>query len=314
MQIWALIVDSFRDAIDRKIFWIMAALSVAIAAAMMCVSFDAGGVSILFGTWRIESEMYAAGKETGRSAVGAIMIKIVADLYIGWIGIILALIATAGMVPAMMAPGAVDVLVSKPLSRHKLFLGKYIGAMTFVFVQATLFVLLSFFAAGWRWKFWIWGYLWLIPLTVLLFSYVYGFCALFGVLTRSAMTSLMLTVAAWVGVWAPQASYEVLLTVGEQFDADERYQRAVGAVKWIVPKTQDIPLIAGHLVGASLLDDIVRAGPMSASDETMLESINTRRAEERLSRVNIPTSIGSSLAFEAVLVAIAAFLFGRKDF
>ncbi|NOT02149.1 MAG: ABC transporter permease [Phycisphaerales bacterium] len=314
MQVWALIVDSFRDAIDRKIFWIMLVLSAATAGAMACVSFDAEGVNVLFGTWHIDSEFYAVGSETGRSAIAATIIKIVFDLSIGWVGIILALIATAGMVPAMMSPGAVDILVSKPMSRHKLFFGKYVGAMAFVLMQATVFVFLTTFVAGWRWKCWILELLWLIPLTVLLFSYVYGFCALFGVLTRNAMASLLLTLVAWVGVWAPQTLYETFVTFEEQIDPDQRYQRAVGALKWVLPKTQDIPLIAGKLAGAALMSDVIATESGTVTDGKKEPTIDPRQAEERLSDVNIAVSIASSLAFEGVLVAAASILFRRKDF
>ena len=49
MQFWALIVDSFRESRDRKIFWVMLGLSLLIAAAMSCISFEQGRVNFLFG-------------------------------------------------------------------------------------------------------------------------------------------------------------------------------------------------------------------------------------------------------------------------
>ena len=40
MQLWALIVDGFRESRDRKIFWVMIGISVLIAAVMACVGYD----------------------------------------------------------------------------------------------------------------------------------------------------------------------------------------------------------------------------------------------------------------------------------
>ncbi len=314
MQIWALIVDSFRDVIDRKIFWIMVILSVSIAGAMACMTFDQDGINILFGTWHIGSEKWSTDNAQARANVGALLVKVIADLYIGWVGMVLALISTSGMFPAFMAPGAVDTVVSKPMSRHMLFLGKYAGAMVFVFLQALLFVGLTFLVIGLRWHYWLWGYLWLIPLMVVLFSYLFSFCALFGVLTRSALASLLLTMLAWIVMWMPQSMYGLAVTFEEQIDPHQRWQHVLRTINWAVPKTQDIPLIAGDLVNASLLADIIGPDPDQLSQDDARDMLDARAVEKRVSNINAFSSIGSSLASEAVIVALAMFLFKRRDF
>ena len=58
MQFWALIVDSFRESLDRKIFWVMAAMSVLIAAAMFCIGFEPGKIVIFFGTWEFQTDLF----------------------------------------------------------------------------------------------------------------------------------------------------------------------------------------------------------------------------------------------------------------
>jgi len=314
MQVWALIVDSFRDVIDRKLFWIMVILSVSIAGAMACITFDTNGINILFGTWHIGSHSWSTSSPQVRANVGALLVKIIADLYIGWVGMVLALLSTSGMFPAFMAPGAVDVVVSKPISRYVLFLGKYAGAMVFVFLQAVLFVSLTFIVIGLRWHYWLWGYLWLIPLMVVLFSYLFSFCALFGVLTRSALASLLLTLLAWIGMWMPQSMYGLAVTFEEQIDPHQQWQHVLRTINWAVPKTQDIPHIAGNLVNAALLADIMGPDPTQMSPDDARSLLDARAVEQRASDVDVFSSIGSSLASESVIVVLAMVLFKRRDF
>jgi ABC-type transport system involved in multi-copper enzyme maturation permease subunit len=128
MQFWALIVDSFRHTRDRKIFWVMIGISVLIAVAMSLISFDEKGISLLF-RWHFEAPQYRAGTDDQRVFVASILTLHLIGNYIGFAGVILGLVSTAGILPDLMRPGAIDVVLAKPLSRAKLFLGKYLGSI-----------------------------------------------------------------------------------------------------------------------------------------------------------------------------------------
>ena len=60
----------------------------------------------------------------------------------------LALVWTAGFVPTFLEPAAASVLFAKPLARWHLLMGKYLGVMTFVAVQVSLFILLTWAGIG----------------------------------------------------------------------------------------------------------------------------------------------------------------------
>jgi ABC-type transport system involved in multi-copper enzyme maturation permease subunit len=328
MQVWALIVDCFRDALDRKLFWVMLAISAVIAGAMACIGFSDDGVSVLFGAWSYETSDYAQGNELGRATIGSILVYWIGDLYIGWIAIILALIGTADIFPSLVERGAIDVVLGKPMSRFKVFLGKYAGGMVFVALQATVFVLLTFLVVGLRWNQWFPGYLWSIPLIVVLFSYVYAFCALFGIVTRSVMTSLLLAIVAWMVIWIPQKAYAELLSVQAVYAAqadqseqaaaagiDEKWVRGVGAVRWVLPKTQDIPLIAGNQIDAGTFSEVLGALMGTEAQAELGAALEAEaKAEDKLADISIVKSIGSSLLFEAVIVLLALWRFSRQDF
>ncbi len=322
MQLRALILDCLRDALDRRLFWVMAGISALMALMMACISFDETGVHVLFGLRDIETEIFAPGDSRGRGVIGMILTRYIGEYYIGWVGIIIALVGTCGIFPAMMERGAIDVLLAKPISRPMLFAGKYIGAMVFVFIQAAIFVVLTFLVAGWRWNYWSLQYLWCIPLIVLLFSYVYCFTALFGIMTRSAMSALLLSVVAWIGIAAPQIAYETLVglpAVGQE--VDPRWIRAAEIVKTVVPKTRDITWIAAKLIEADLTADVPAAVPDSddstgASQPSIFAPDVDRMVEAQLQIGDVPIvrSIVTSLMFECAVVGVAMWKFWRRDF
>jgi len=51
MQLWALIVDGFREALDRKIFWVLVGITLLICVALLSIGFEGDHVSFMFGLW-----------------------------------------------------------------------------------------------------------------------------------------------------------------------------------------------------------------------------------------------------------------------
>ncbi len=310
----AVILDAFRDAMDRKIFWIMLWISALIAASMACVGFTETGVDVLFGTWSFDTQEWSLSSEELRANVAGLMVQQIADNYLGWIGIILALVATATTFPSFMQPGNIDIVASKPIHRHVLFLARYAGAMCFILVQALVFVGLTFCVMGFRWHVWVWGYWWVVPLVLLLFSYLFSFCVLFGVWTQRSMTALMLTMIVWFFMFAVQTSH-TMLAITSAPDEFRQVRRVIDIAHWVVPKTQDIPIIAGKLVGASLLTDMIRVDRSEGPENAQADFHRAAAAERHLAASVDPfTSIASSLAAEAVIIILAMWRFNRRDF
>ncbi len=314
MQLLAIVIDSFRDAKDRKIFWIMIIISVMIATSMACVGFNDQGVDVLFGTWTHATPEWSAGSEELAANVAAVAIEVIADNYLGWIGMVMALVATAAVFPSLMEHGHIDITASKPLARWQLFLGRYLGGMVFMLVQAVVFVGLTFLVMGVRWGCWTWSYFWLVPLIVLMFSYLFAFSALFGVWTRRSMTSLMLTMMAWFVLFSVQSTH-ALLEANPEWDKTGVWRRTAAGLHWVVPKTQDITVIAGKLVGAKSIVEVI---PLEEAAETEREREEFRHAVEGqrnlVAELNPGASIGSSLAAELAIILLAVRLFSRRDF
>ena len=105
MQFWALIVDSFRESMDRKIFWVMAAMSVLIAVAMFCIGFEPGKIVILFGTWEFPTDLFTVDDTILSDRIATLAVTWIMEHTLSWPGIILAIIATAGLINALQLTG-----------------------------------------------------------------------------------------------------------------------------------------------------------------------------------------------------------------
>jgi ABC-type transport system involved in multi-copper enzyme maturation permease subunit len=314
MQLLALVQDSLRHAFDRKIFWVLVAITLAVAAVMTCVGFDGDRISVLFGLWKPKMDHYSPLSDLGRTRLAGLVVHGLMDVFLGWIGITLMVIATAGVFPAMMERGAIDVVLGKPIGRPKLFLYKYIAGMVFVLLQAVLFVGLTFLIMGLRWNVWRPGYLLSIPLIVLLFSYVHCVSVLVVVYTRSTVAAILLSLAAWV-CFALVSQAPALFQTFPELKKHPRFHRVVRAVSWIPPKTGDIPFLAAKWAEAGTSVDAFPEdllGPGTATQREFTE--RSRKWEEKLLKSNPWVSIGSSLAFETVVLFLALWKFTRQDF
>jgi len=310
MQFWALIVDSFRASLDRKIFWVILLISLVVAGGMFCIAFEPRGINVLFGTWVITTDAFTVGGEVRPDFIASVATEWIMDNILGWLAVILALIATADFLPTLMQPGVIEVAVSKPLPRWQLFLGKYIGSLMFFFVHAVIFVGLTFLVLGFRWGAWIPAYLLSIPLTVLLFSYLYCVSALVAVITRSTITAILLALGAWVAFAGVQLLGDTM-EMYPQWQESRALYRGVQVARWAVPKTQDLTLLARKWTAAASPFDMVGTAE-KPEDQDMME--RARQAEQKRLALSPISLIGSSLLFEAFIVVLAMWRFSRLDF
>ncbi len=110
-----------------------------------------------------------------------------------WIGILLALFATGGLVASLTERGQVDVLLTKPLSRHQVLAGRLAGVWIVMFA-----LVVYLFGAVWLTmsiKSGIWNPQFLLAIGVVfgMFVVVYGVVALVGVWSGSGPLSLIVT-------------------------------------------------------------------------------------------------------------------------
>jgi ABC-2 family transporter protein len=115
----------------------------------------------------------------------------------GILGVFIAILVTAPTVPQTFEPGAIDLLLSKPVSRSLLFLTKFFGASTFILLNSIYLIGGMWLIAGLRFDIWSGRLLLCIPVFLFLFVIYYSVSALTGVIWRNAIVSVCCTILFW---------------------------------------------------------------------------------------------------------------------
>ena len=193
-----------------------------------------------------------------------------------WAGILLALFATASLLPSLLEPGRVDLLLSKPISRARLLGGHLVG----VFLTM-LWIALYLFGMVWlvmSWKTGIWNprFFQTMLIVVGMFGVMYSVVALIGVTARSAPLALLVTYGLMFASWILAAKDDLAPQINPP------WRQVYLAFYHVLPNFGEVTVLVVKLTG----------GEAVASWYPLL----------------------SSLAFGAVLFAATFFFFTRRDF
>ncbi|MFT5327429.1 MAG: hypothetical protein ACI8P0_005320, partial [Planctomycetaceae bacterium] len=136
-------------------------------------------------------------QETQLQQIGEQVLSFLVSRLVGNIGVFIALLVTASIVPQMLDSGAIDLLLSKPVSRPLLFLSKFFGGCAFIFLNATFLIAGLWIIVGWRFGIWSDGLLWTIPVFVFVFAIYYSVSTLAAVIWRNAVISIVASILFW---------------------------------------------------------------------------------------------------------------------
>jgi ABC-type transport system involved in multi-copper enzyme maturation permease subunit len=352
-QTLAIFLDAYRDLNSRKLFWLAVAISGLVVVIVGLLGIDEAGVSVA--GFRFDSKFVNTLFFPASTFYKLIFQSLGINIWLTWLAAILALISTASVVPELIASGSIDMMLSKPISRGRLFLTRWVTGLFFAGIQTLVFVTASFLVIGIRGGTWEPGLFIAVPVVIIFFSYLYCFCALMGVLTRSTVASLLLTLVFWLVLFGVQKA-EQFLNLGriasqmevaaiekaiatrleKNADADverlegELAQERIAAGKWasgywpayaivtLLPKTNETT----EWLERQLVENASFRRPPKEDDELRFfgsSRVKKKDFEEAIyedadSRKGALWAIGTSLAFEAVMLGGCVWLFRRRDF
>ncbi len=314
--------DTFRQAVAARVFWVM--LTVSAVAVLFCATIGNRGGRIEHipgerteflprgsgldpkegekqGVFEVQGEMTLAfgivRVPHARDAEDSVRFLqlILATGVAGTLGVLLTLIATAGFLPSFLEPQAASVLLTKPVPRWLLLLGKYLGMIAFVTLQATIFVVSTWITLGVVTNIWTDAYLLSIPLLVVQFAFFYGFSMFLAVATRSTIICIIGTVLFWMLCNAVNSA-RIELVIDP--DAPALLRWPLEAVYWLLPKPVDFNLLLTHALHA----------------EHHFASWPALRTFEEQGRALPELSVLTSLAFAGVMVVLSALDVGKVDY
>ncbi len=206
-QTLAIFVDAYRELNAKKLFWITLILSACAMGIFALFGVNGKGFSFLWWQFPISNEIAPADVYLWAFSTFGI------GFWLTFCSAILALISTAFIFPDFLTGGSVDLYLSKPMSRWRLFLTKYFSGLLFVALQVAAFTVASFLVMGLRGGIWMPSIFLMIPIVVCFFSYLFSVCVLFGVWTRSTIAALLFTGLFWGLIWATHKTETFLLTI-----------------------------------------------------------------------------------------------------
>lgn len=190
----ALLADTFHEALARKIFWGLFGLSALLITFFLFVM----KIDVVAGATATVSLF---GRNAGPAADVHRLIQgvygFVAVFLYTW-GMFLAVFASAGLIPSLLEPGRIELLLSKPVSRIRILLGRYLGNLLVVGANTVFLVLGVWTIFGWKTGLWPVSFLIAIPTTVFIFSVLLAVVALVGVLWESTALAVMVPVALMI--------------------------------------------------------------------------------------------------------------------
>lgn len=194
-QTKTMFVDAYRELNAKKLFWITMALNFLAVVIFASLGINKTGVS--FWHWTFDNPILNTNIVSKRFFYITTFTGTGVTFWLSWVTTILALVSTAGIIPDMISGGTIEAMLSKPIGRVRYFLTKYLSALLFVAMQVGVFTAGAFFVLGIRGGAWEAGIFLAIPIVLAFFSFLYSFCALIGLLTRSTIASLLLTMLFW---------------------------------------------------------------------------------------------------------------------
>jgi ABC-type transport system involved in multi-copper enzyme maturation permease subunit len=239
----ALVADTFREAFSRKIFWGFFGCSSALILFfifIMRIDVVEGAVATvsLFGS--------AARSQDVQRLVHQAHGAIAAFLYTA--GMFLAIFASAGLIPSVFEPGRIELLLSKPVSRYHILLGRYLGNLLVIAVNLFYLIFSVWVIFGLKTGVWTFGFLLSSVLTLFVFAVLLTVVVLVGVLWESAAVTTM--VAFGLMIVSPILAQQALL---QRLLASETSRDTVRVFYYVLPKVFDL----GHIVRALVIGNPV---------------------------------------------------------
>jgi len=234
----ALIRDTFREAFARRIFWgFFGCCSALLLFLMFIMRIDVVQGAI--------ATVTIFGRNTQSTDVEALVhqTQSVIAMILYFAGMALSVFASAGLVAAVFEPGRIELLLSKPVSRTHLLLGRYAGNVLVVAANIIYLVAGSWIIFGVKTSVWGGGFLVSSLCTIFIFSVLLAVLVLIGVLWDSSAVAIMVTFAIMIitPILAQKTTIERLLS-------SEWSRNVVRVLYYVLPKTSDVSVIIRHLI------------------------------------------------------------------
>ena len=271
-NIWLITLFTFREAMARKVFLFFAVISI-IALLGLTLVFTVVGIDTF-----VEIANQSGSKGVLREVVASIQFMIINPLT--GLCLLLAIFSSASFVPNMMEKGTIDLLLSKPISRDQLLLGKFFGGILVVLVNILFLVIGTWLIVSIKFSYWNFSFLYVSITITFAFAVLYSIIVLSGVITKGSILGMM--AAYFIFILLSPLLYAYFTEFRSVVENDV-LKAFLDGLYYIVPKTSE-------------LTGVITANLAAGRGVTEYQPIIT------------------SLIFIILIVGFSIFLFRKKDF
>jgi ABC-type transport system involved in multi-copper enzyme maturation permease subunit len=269
----ALVRDTFREVFARKLFWGLFGLSTFLILFFVFIM----KIDLVEGALATVSLF---GQTVGHSVDVTRLVRqvhaVISSFLYTWL-MFLALFASAGLIASVFEPGRIELLLSKPVSRHHILLGRYLGNLLVVGLNACYLVLGVWLIFGSKTGVWNSTFLAVIGTTVFMFGVLLSAMMLVAVLSESGALALMVAFALMI-----MSAILAQRSLAERLLSSEWSRNVWRGLYWVIPKVFDV---------GRMNMDFVQGRAVGALDP-----------------------IWSSAAFAAVMLATSIYCFAKRNF
>jgi len=234
----ALVRDTFREAFARKIFWGFFGCSTAVILFFIFLM----RIDVVEGALATVSLF---GNQTGAQDVAALVRGVHGALaaFLYGFGLFLAVFASAGLIPTIFEPGRIELLLSKPVSRHHILLGRYLGNLAVISFNMLYLVLSVWLILGVKTGIWTYQFLYSSLFSIFVFAVLLTIVLLVAVLSESAVLATMVTFGVMIAasILAQTSALDRVLT-------SEWSRNVMRGMYYALPKVWDLGNIGRRLV------------------------------------------------------------------
>ncbi|MFC1564233.1 hypothetical protein ACFL6G_04810 [candidate division KSB1 bacterium] len=241
MKIRAIIIDTFRECIAKKII-----LSYAIASTLGMVviavvfNFDIVGnevaISSIFGMGE-QWESIRGFEE------GVIRLEAGFAMLIFTLGLFLSIFSTADLIPGMMLKGRLDLYLSKSISRLQLLIGKFTGSLLVVTLNVVYAIVGLWLVIGVKTGIWNINFLYAGVTIIFMYIVIFTFVLLIGLLSKSTAVIVIATYMI-ISVSPLLANRQEIFLL----PLSRTVERIIDFFYWILPKYSETAIITRDLV------------------------------------------------------------------
>jgi ABC-type transport system involved in multi-copper enzyme maturation permease subunit len=258
---------------------------------------------LFFGSWPISLLRMPLAKA----------VEFITDDVIGTFGaavtMLISTIITAFFIPNMLRKGNVDLLLAKPIHRTTLLVYKFIGGLTFMFLNTAVVMVGIWFVLGLQTGLWLNGLLLCILIFTFQFAIFYAVSTEMAVLTRSPIVAILTTVVIWALLFGIGIGYRFIDRLRPEKLKDLPPQAQLQIPGWVFITADVIHFVTPHYKDLDkLTTKLIR------SDLLDRDSDQRKQLDKEVGSINWTESIVVTVLFIVVMLGLSCWRFAVKDY